>query len=103
MEQTTTSSASSKPQGARNFFFYFLTFVLLYIVAISLGGALFNIINRNFPAIGYYDMTRPLRFSLSALIIGSPIFLWLSRKVYNLEHADQSMRQSGIRRWLTYI
>lgn len=103
MDQTTITNPPSRSQGARNFFFYFLMFALLYIVAVSLGGVLFHIINRIFPAVGYYSSAEPLRVSLSALIIGSPIFLWLSRKVYNLEHADQLMQQSGIRRWLTYI
>ncbi|MBI4090454.1 MAG: hypothetical protein HY422_00350, partial [Candidatus Komeilibacteria bacterium] len=91
------------PQSARNFFFYFLNFALLYTVAINLGGVLFNMIDKSFPLVGGYYGGGSLRFNLSALIIGSPIFLWLAMKIHRDEGKDHLMLQSGIRRWLTYI
>lgn len=100
MDQDTTPHV---PQNARNFFFYFLNFALLYTVAINLGGVLFNIIDKSFPLVGGYYGGGGMRFNLSALIIGSPIFLWLAMKIYRDEGKDQTMLRSGIRRWLTYI
>ena len=100
MDQDTTPHA---PQTARNFFFYFLNFALLYTVAINLGGVLFNMIDKAFPLVGGYYGGGSMRFNLSSLIIGSPIFLWLAMKIYRDEGKDQTMLRSGIRRWLTYI
>ena len=94
-----------KPTGAaRNFFFYFLNFVLLYLVAEGLGGALFFIIHKLYPvAADYYASGSGLRYHLAALIIATPIFLWISYKTSKDSKADPMMRFSTGRRWLTYI
>ncbi len=98
---------TQKRHGAANFFFYFLTFVLLYIVAFSLGGVLWQIINKSLPQVGQYYRGQfnagSLRYNLAALIIGTPIFLWLAHKVFKDEQQNEAMQQSGIRRWLTYL
>lgn len=108
--ETVNSPANPAPKtssGAQVFFFFFLQFVLLYMVSISIGGALFNIIDRFFPvAEAYYyttNLSNSLRYHLSTLIIGTPIFLWLARKIYKHEQTDEHMSQSGLRRWLTYL
>jgi hypothetical protein len=92
------------PQAAKNFFLYFLNFALLYTVAINFGGALFAFIDRTFPLVGN-TMFDPgaLRFFMASLIIGTPIFLLLTRKIYLDALKDESLKHSGIRRWLTYI
>lgn len=94
--------------GARNFFLYFLMFVLLYNVAIAIGGVLFAIINKSLPQVGQYSYSISrydyfLRYHLSSLIISSPIFFWLAAKVHRESQRDEVMNQSAIRRWLTYI
>jgi len=108
--QFQVASAAPAPKtssGARNFFFYFLQFALLYTVSISLGGILFYLINRLLPQIGAYDyatqLSGSLRYHLSALIIGTPIFLWLAKKIYGEQKKYEAVRQSVLRRWLTYI
>src|SRR3989344_2724472 len=102
-----TPEQHKTPQGAKNFFYYFLTFALLYTVAINFGGAIFDFINKAFPLAGEYGAGRfsnsLLRFHLASLIIASPFFLWLSRKVYKEALQNEALRLSGIRRWLTYI
>jgi type II secretory pathway pseudopilin PulG len=112
MEQATVPSAGATEQkhssSAKNFFLYFLQFALLYGVVISLGAALFAFINKFVPqpAAAQYAGTfnaEALRYNLASLIIASPIFLWLARKIFKDERHDAGMRSSGIRRWLTYI
>lgn len=105
--QTTGTPPAGKSQHARNFFLYFLSFVLLYMVVISIGGVLFYIINKSIPLPGvdaYVSFsTNSLRYHLSTLIIGTPIFLWLSWKIHRECKNDETMRSSGLRRWLTYL
>ena len=105
MEQAPEQNKS--PQGAKNFFMYFLTFALLYTVAINFGGIIFDFINKTLPLAGEFGRSSfsnsALRFHLASLIIASPIFLLLSRKVYREALRNEMLRLSGIRRWLTYI
>lgn len=110
MDQPTSQQvAASEPKqnsAAKNFFLYFLAFALLYTVAFNFGALLFQIINKSFPLVGEYGSgfsASSLRFSLAALIIGTPIFLWLSKTVHTHAATDPVARNSGIRRWLTYI
>jgi hypothetical protein len=94
------------PSGAKNFFLYFLAFALLYTVAFNFGGVLFDFINKTMPLpAGNGGAFSPsmLTFHLASLIIGTPIFLWLSSMVYKNARTDSAVRNSGIRRWLTYI
>lgn len=97
-----------QPSGAKNFFFYFLSFALLYTVAFNFGGVLFDFIHKAFPlaadaASGARFSNGALRIHLASLIIGTPIFLWLSRMIYRRAQQDMATKNSGIRRWLTYI
>ncbi len=95
-----------QPAGAKNFFLYFLAFALLYTVAFNFGGLLFDFINKTIPLVGGSGGTFSaslLRFHLASLIIGTPVFLWLSKMVYTHSLKDSVVRNSGIRRWLTYI
>ncbi|OGY90612.1 MAG: hypothetical protein A3B30_02925 [Candidatus Komeilibacteria bacterium RIFCSPLOWO2_01_FULL_52_15] len=114
MEQTQTATPNQTPvaqprtggaQHARNFFLYFLSFVLLYMVAVSIGGVLFYIINKTLPLVGRIATVSAgsLRYHLATLIIGTPVFLWMSWKVNRDSKADEAMRNSGLRKWLTYL
>ena len=95
------------PAGAKNFALYFITFALLYTVAINFGAAIFYLINKIIPLVGAYDngyySASALRFNLAYMIIGGPIFLFLAARVRKEAARDEVVRFSGIRRWLTYI
>lgn len=105
MPQATPQKTTGGAQHARNFFLYFLSFVLLYLVAISVGGVLFYIINQTMPLVGRIgtESASALRYHLATLIIGTPVFLWLSWKVTRDSKTDDIMRDSGLRKWLTYL
>lgn len=96
------------PSKAREAFLYLLQFLALYVSAISLGTLLFQFVNRwlpdNLENYGGYDSTlQVIRFSVSALIVTFPLFLWMSRSVFQFLKENPDRRTSGIRQWLTYI
>jgi len=109
MQQTSPQSMQHAkiPAGAKNFALYFITFALLYTVAINFGAAIFAFINKMIPLVGAYDngyySASALRFNLASIIIGGPIFLFLAARVRKEAARDEVVRFSGIRRWLTYI
>jgi hypothetical protein len=92
--------------SAREAFIYLLLFTTLYGVAFNLGSLLFQFINRAFPdpalSLAETDFREAIRFSVSALIVALPVFLYLSR-LTNRASLDASKRASPIRRWLTYL
>lgn len=95
--------------GAREAFFHLLTFASFYTTVISLLVLFFSYINRLFPDTALGDMyysgnnLSGIRWSLAAIIVAFPLFLWLSRFLLKemSEHPERSW--SGIRRWLTYL
>lgn len=94
--------------SAREAFMYLLTFLTLYISAISFGTMLFQFINRWLPDIvpygQYYDGTvEAIRWSASALLIAYPLFLTMSWLLRREILRDPDKRASKIRKWLTYI
>ena len=93
--------------SARDAFMYLLLFSTLYVVAFNLGRLLFQFINRAFPdpASSPPDtfLRESIRFSVAALIVGLPVFLYMSRLTNRAIHADPTKRTSPVRRWLTYL
>lgn len=94
--------------SAREAFMYLLTFLTLYISAISFGTLLFQFINRWLPDIvpygTYYDTTtEAIRWSASSLLIAYPLFLFMSWLLRREIAKDPDKRASKIRKWLTYI
>lgn len=93
--------------SARDAFMYLLLFTTLYLVAINLGTLLVQLINRAFPDPAMQGrvaaMQTQLRFSVSMLIVASPIFLFMSRLINRETQRDPERRASPIRRWLTYL
>ncbi len=96
--------------GARDAFFHLLTFVALYTTFISLCILFFNYINILFPdaATQTYPgdttgMLSSIRWSIAAVIVAFPLFLWISRILVKemQKHAEKAV--SGVRRWLTYL
>jgi len=100
----------STTSGAKNFFLQTGIMVALYISTISFLTFIFNLINTAFPsgANGYgYNYTdgysSSMRFSISALIVFFPIFIWLSR-IYRKNGGVGGMpAENKIRKWLLYL
>jgi hypothetical protein len=96
--------------SAREAFLYLLMFGTLYVSAYQLGSLLFDFINLAFP-----DSTNPnafytqqaaergIRWATASLIIAFPVFLWLHLKMQREVTANPPLRQSAVRRWLTYL
>jgi hypothetical protein len=92
--------------SAREAFLYLLLFATLYTVTYNLGSLLFQFVNRAFPdpAVGAYDVSREsIRWSVSALIVAFPVFLYVASLTNRALTADPSKRASPVRRWLTYL
>ena len=94
--------------SAREAFMYLLTFLTLYISAVSFGTLLFQFINHWLPDIvpygTYSDSTHEtIRWSASSLLIAYPLFLFMSWLLRKEILKDPDKRASKIRKWLTYI
>jgi hypothetical protein len=94
--------------SAREAFIYLVLFTTLYLSAWHLGAVAFHFINYGLPdpAMGQIPR-RPLfesmRWSISALIIAFPVFLYVTRYVHRTTRADPTRRGSRVRKWLTYV
>jgi hypothetical protein len=97
--------------SAREAFQYLVLFATLYVSAYYLGNLLFDFINLSFPdpswvTDGYaYDQyaRESIRWSVSALIVSFPVFLYTSWLTSQAITHDPVKRASKIRRWLTYL
>ena len=94
--------------GARDAFLYLLTFASLYTTVIAVIVLFFNYINRLFPDpalenIYYEPSLSPIRWSMAAVIVACPLFLYLSRFLQGEIRKHREKEESPIRRWLTYL
>jgi hypothetical protein len=96
--------------SAREAFQYLVLFVTLYTSAYYLGSLVFDIVNRAFPDPSwtsvYYNnefVREQIRWSVSALIVAFPVFLYMSWLTDRAIQRDPMKRASNIRRWLTYL
>ena len=97
--------------SAREAFQYLLLFATLYASAYYLGSLIFDFINLSCPdpswvTEGYaYDeyARESIRWSVSALIVAFPVFLYTSWLTSHAIACDPVKRASKIRRWLTYL
>jgi hypothetical protein len=95
-----------KPQlSAHEAFLYLLLFVTLYVSAFSLGSLIFEFIARAYPDPAMDEVWSPenVRWSVSALIIGFPVFLFVSNRIQRALRADPTRTTSPVRKWLTYM
>jgi hypothetical protein len=93
---------------ARDAFIYLVLFSTLYMSAYHLGILLFHIINAAFSDTAEpYELSTyqrsSMRWSMSSLIVGFPVLLYMWRLVGQEIAADPNKRRSKVRRWLTYI
>lgn len=88
-------------------FIYLVLFSTLYLSAYNIGDLLFQFINRAFPDPvdpAYSEYARAsMRWSLSAVIVAFPTFLYVSWLTSRAVARDPTKRASTVRRWLTYL
>ena len=94
--------------SARDAFQYVVLFGTLYICAFHLGQLLYQLIDVAFPDPTWSDrrvMAIPdlIRWSIAALVVSTPIFVYTSRANAAALREHPAMRTSPIRRWLTYL
>jgi len=93
----------------REAFLYLLLFVALYLVAYNVGAILFAWVERLWPdpAMASYegwDRTRDwVRWALASALVAFPVYLYTARTTGRAVAADPEKRNSGVRRWLTYL
>ena len=93
--------------SSREAFTYLLMFTALYVVAFQLGNLLFDLINLALPdpatalPQGYTNIS--IRWSVSSLVVASPVFLFMSHLTARAVREDPNKRTSPTRRWLTYL
>lgn len=110
--ETGLTLAVPKPRpyvSAREAFLYFVLFMLLGIVAWNLGSLLFALIDAAIPdelEEGYgWSMNRDvqIRQSIAGLVVGGPLFAWLTLHIRKQRRTNPAMQRSAVRKWLTYI
>jgi len=99
--------------SAREAFLYLVFFLLLGIVAWNLGSLLFALIDLRAPdpldnANQFQTFPRNLRDTqirgaMAGLIVGAPLFAWLSLHIRKQRRSNPAMQRSRVRKWLTYL
>jgi hypothetical protein len=93
--------------SSKEAFLYLVLFSSLYFAAYNLCSALFDFINLAFPDTAlsgrYFSDKEQLRWSVSAMIIAFPLFMFTSWRVGRGLDTNPAKRLSPVRRWLTYL
>lgn len=94
--------------SSREAFLYLLLFVALHLVAYHTGAVAFALIGRAWPdpmldAQVAGRLRDLVRFSVASLLVAFPVFLLTSRIVGRAVAREPEKRDSGVRRWLTYL
>ena len=91
---------------AREAFLYLVSFIALYVAAISFALLAFGLIDHAFRDVLDYRDGYPSAgqaTAIASVIIAFPLFLFLSRHLARHVSLDPERRQSLVRRWLTYL
>lgn len=94
--------------SAREAFEYLVLFGTLYFSAFALGQLLFQFINLAFPdplwpALRFAAITDAIRWSISSLVVSSPVFLFVAWSNSRKLEVSPVKQASPVRRWLTYV
>ena len=94
--------------SSQDAFFYLVLFSSLYFATYHLCSALFDFINLAWLDNGLGDraehIRQSLRWSVAAMIISFPLFMFMSWRVgRDLDANPAARRLSPVRRWLTYL
>ena len=94
--------------SAREAFVYLTLFATLYIAAWNLGSLAFDLITRALPDAADHEwvsrgLADSIRWSIASIVIAAPVYLFLAWRIGRDLAAHPAKRQSGVRRWLTYL
>ncbi len=92
--------------SAKITFFYLLSLFGLVFTALMSGMIVFQIINKFIPeAINYssYFSAEQLRFAISAVIIATPVYYWMTFLIQKSLKSEELSKESQLRKWMTYI
>ena len=93
--------------GAKITFFYLLSLFGLVFAALTSGMILFQAINKLIPdAVGTYSgrySTSQLRFAISAVIVASPVYFWMTSLIQKSLKKGELDKESQLRKWMTYV
>lgn len=93
--------------SAREAFVYLVLFATLYVVSYNAGAILFAAIERWLPDAargrGWEPWLGTVRWGAASLLIAFPVFLFASRIIARSLTREPEKRNSGVRRWLTYL
>jgi hypothetical protein len=94
--------------SAREAFLYLVMFATLYIVAYHTGAIAFAWIEYRLPdpamqRHGWSGAREWVRLGVASLAVAFPVFLWTARLLGGAMARDPGKRNSGVRRWLTYL
>jgi len=94
--------------SAREAFEYLVLFGTLYLSAVALGTLLFQFVNLAFPDPLWTPermeaVNQTIRHSIASLVVGMPIFLYMTRMITRAVAHSPLKRASPVRRWLTYL
>ena len=90
---------------AREAFLYLVSFIAMYVSAISFVILVFGLIDNAFPdALDRSDIsTSEAATAIASVIVAFPLYLLVTRRLAVQVAADPERRQSLVRRWLTYL
>ncbi len=90
---------------AKDFFLNLGVIVTFYASAIALITLLFEVINFAYPKVTTYQYYNypSISFQVATLIVAFPLFLFLSWLLQKSYMADPGLRESWLRKWLSYI
>ena len=91
---------------AREACLYLVSFITLYISAVSFGTLIFGFINRAFPDpldFGRDLSSGPLTTAISSIVITFPLYLLLMWRLGKDAATKPERRESRVRKWLTYL
>jgi hypothetical protein len=91
-----------KKSTPRDVFLHLLAIITLYVSAGSFLNLVFKLINTAFPdQLGYtFDFGTSIRYSMAALIVVFPVFVWLSMLLERDQRTDPEKASLRVRRWL---
>ena len=98
---------TTKPKvGATDFFLYLGYIITFYVFIVTYITFLFSLINTIFPdrQFNYYDpYGTSMRFSVSMLIVATPLFIFLLKKIYSKLRENPLQQELSIRKWGLYL
>ncbi|PZX08418.1 DUF5671 domain-containing protein [Celeribacter halophilus] len=89
--------------SAKESFFYALMFVALAMTTWHIASIGMELVERLFDEGHAYMLNRSLRWSIAAIIVFFPLFMFLQRNEARTLRQDESRRRSVVRKWFGYI